>query len=234
MQYRRVLLKLSGELLGSADETVDLVWINRVVQEIVLAVSSGVQIAIVVGGGNLFRGASLANQGVNRITADLIGRVGTAINALVLEDVLEQHGVEVDVYTATEVEGIPLFNAKQAVRSLESGRVVVFSGGTGNPLVTTDSAASLRAIEIDAEILLKATGVDGVYSDDPKKNTAAKRYKQVGFSEVIEKELKVMDIGAFMQCHKFGVPICVFDINKPEALLRVLRGEQEGTVISEE
>ena len=235
MQYRRVLIKLSGELLGSASDAIDIVWINRVVQEICQAAEQGVQVAIVVGGGNFFRGSKLSEQGINRISADSVGMLATVMNAIILADVFEQHQMRVELMSAIPMMGhAENFNLKKAISALEMGKVVIFAGGTGNPLVTTDSAASLRAIEIGAELLLKATRVDGVYDKDPLESQQAERFEKISFTDVISKELKVMDMGAFIQCHQYGLPICVFDVNKPKALFRVLNGEKEGTLISEE
>lgn len=235
MQYRRVLIKLSGELLSSKQGSVDIVWVNRVVQEICHAMDKGVQVAIVVGGGNIFRGHELASEGIERTSADSVGMLATVINAILLTDVFEQHGRDVELMSAVPIMGVAEhFNLKKALGALGAGKVVVFAGGTGNPFVTTDSAASLRAIEIGAELLLKATRVDGVYSKDPLKEKSAERFTSISFSDVISKELKVMDLGAFIQCQQYALPICVFDVNKPKALLRVLSGEQEGTLISEE
>lgn len=235
MQYRRVLIKISGQLLGSESQPIDLLWINRVVQEIQMAMEQGVQVAIVVGGGNLFRGASLSQQGVSRISADSVGMLATVMNSIVLADIFEQNGSAVEVMSAVPIMGhAEHFNLKKAVSVLESGSIVVFAGGTGNPLVTTDSAASLRAIEIGADILLKATRVDGVYDSDPEKHKNAKRYEHISYADVMHQELKVMDMGAFVQCHQHALPICVFDVKKPKALLNVLSGKREGTLISGE
>ena len=235
MQYRRVLIKLSGELLGSASDAIDIIWVNRVVQEICQAAEEGVQVAIVVGGGNFFRGTMLSEQGINRIAADSVGMLATVMNAIILADVFEQHHANIELMSAIPILGhAENFNLKKAVSALESGKIVIFAGGTGNPLVTTDSAASLRAIEIGAELLLKATRVDGVYDSDPLTTKKANRFDKISFSEVISRDLKVMDMGAFIQCHQYALPICVFDVNKPSALLRVLNGEKEGTLICEE
>ena len=233
MQYRRVLLKLSGELLGSDEETVDIVWLNRIADEISEVINSGVQVAIVVGGGNLFRGVSLAEQGVDRICADSVGMMSTVINAMILADAFLQRSVRTNVLSAISVSGmVEQFSISRANELLDKGSLLILAGGTGNPLVTTDSAASLRAIEINADILLKATKVDGVYSEDPIGNKSAKRFDKVTFNDVIAKELGVMDQGAFVQCQQFSLPICVFDANRPKALLRIIKGENEGTLIS--
>lgn len=233
MQYRRILIKLSGELLGSASDAINIVWLNRVVEEICQVADQGVQVAIVVGGGNFFRGTKLSEQGFNRIAADSAGMLATVMNAILLADVFEQHHAKVELMSAIPIMGhAENFNLKKAVSALESGKVVIFAGGTGNPLVTSDSAASLRAIEVGAELLLKATRVDGVYDKDPIKSKDASRFEKISFSDVISNELEVMDMGAFIQCHQYALPICVFDVNKPKALIRVLRGEKEGTLIS--
>lgn len=233
MQYRRVLLKLSGELLGSDKEAVDIVWLNRIADEITEVINSGVQVAIVIGGGNLFRGASLAEQGIDRICADSVGMLSTVINAMILADTFAQRTVKAGILSAVSVPGmIEQFSIARANDLLESGSLLILAGGTGNPLVTTDSAASLRAIEINADILLKATKVDGVYSEDPASNHSAERFDKIEFNDVIAKELGVMDQGAFVQCQQFSLPICVFDANRPKALLRIIKGEKEGTLIS--
>ncbi|MCP8352094.1 UMP kinase [Candidatus Synchoanobacter obligatus] len=233
MQYRRVLIKLSGELLGSIEDSVDVVWISRIVKEVSSAVDRGVQVAIVVGGGNMIRGASLSDQGVGRLSADTAGMLATVINGVVLADMFEQNHMPCEVMSALPMPGLAEpFNAKKACQLLEKGTVVIFAGGTGNPLVTTDSAASLRAVEIGAELLLKATRVDGVYDRDPLEEAMANKFDKISFNDVIAKELRVMDMGAFIQCQQYSLPIFVFDVNKPNALLDVLRGSGEGTLIS--
>lgn len=232
MRYRRVLVKLSGELFSSEAKEVDIVWLNRIADEICEAMHKGVQVAVVVGGGNIFRGASLAEQGIDRICADSVGMLSTIINAMILSDIFEQRGVETHILSAISVSGMAQpFSVKQSKQVLRKGALLILAGGTGNPLVTTDSAASLRAVEIGADVLLKATRVDGVYSSDPLRSEAEK-YQKISFEEVIAKDLKVMDKGAFVQCHQFSLPICVFDVNRPKALLRALGGESEGTLIS--
>lgn len=231
MQYRRVLIKLSGEALGSESELMDLVKLNRIVQEISEIMLLGVQVAIVVGGGNFFRGSSLSEKGVARTVADTVGRVATVMNALVLADVFEQQSISADVFSPSPMEGCEQYHVTKVLRAMQNGHVVIFAGGEGHGLVSTDAAASLRAIEIDADLLLKATKVDGVYDLDPVKNKRAKRFDRLTFSEAIDNQFAVMDTEAFERCQRYGVPVCVFDLNKPRSLWKILQGEQEGTYI---
>jgi uridylate kinase len=194
-----------------------------------------VQVAIVIGGGNFFRGASLTRAGINRITGDEMGMLGTVINALVLRDAFENSGLPVRILSAIPVGGLAdLFHRRKAIHHLQQGRIVLFAGGTGNPLVTTDSAASLRGIEIGADAVLKATNVEGVYSEDPAKNPHATLYEKLSYQEALEKELAVMDLAAFCQCRDHNMLIRVFNIRKPKALLRVVFGEKEGTIVNKE
>ncbi len=229
--YRRLLLKLSGEALMGPDafgyhaET-----LAGMVRQIDAAVALGVQMGIVVGGGNLFRGASGALSGMDRATADAMGMLATVMNALALKDALMTAGVPAQVMTAVSIAhvGEP-FERDAAVRHLEAGRVVIFGGGTGNPFFTTDTAAALRAAEIGADLMLKATKVDGVYSADPKKEPTATRYERLSFDEAIARNLGVLDIAAFALCREQKLPLNVFSIFKPGALLRIVHGEAEGT-----
>jgi uridylate kinase len=191
-----------------------------------------VQVAIVIGGGNFFRGAALSEAGINRITGDYMGMLATLMNALALRDSFERSALPVRILSAIGMTGIAdQFHRRKAIHHLKQGRIVLFAGGTGNPLFTTDSAASLRGIEIGADVVAKATNVDGIYSDDPAKNPKATLYKKLNFQEALEKELAVMDLAAFCQCRDHGMPLRVFNINKPGALLRVVMGEEEGTLV---
>lgn len=231
--FRRVLLKMSGEaLMGKGPNTICPKVLDRLAREITEIYQLGVQIAIVVGGGNFFRGATLSAAGINRITGDYMGMLSTLINALALRDSFERSGLPVRILSAIPMSGVAdHFHQRKAIHHLQQGRIVVFAAGTGNPLVTTDSAASLRGIEIEADVVLKATNVDGVYSDDPAKNPNATLYERLTYKEALEKELAVMDIAAFCQCRDQNMPLVVFNINKPGALLRVILGEKEGTIV---
>lgn len=234
LKYRRVLLKLSGEALhGEASQMLDPKTLNGIVSDIVAAVDLGVQIGIVVGGGNLFRGEVLACNGIDRITGDQMGMLGTVINALALRDALEKHKKIAKIMSAIPISGFaPLFERHKAIRYLEKGYIVIFAGGTGNPLVSTDSAASLRGIEIGAELLLKATHVDGIYNADPKKDPKAELYSHVSYDTALEQELGIMDLGAFTQCRDYDLPILVFNIKCKHALVNILQGESKGTLVS--
>jgi len=231
---RRVLLKLSGEALMGPDafgyhaET-----LSGIVTQIREAQATGVQIGIVVGGGNLFRGATGALGGMNRATADGIGMLATVMNALALKDALEQAGVATRVMTAVPIGHTgEAFERDAAIRHLEAGRVVIFGGGTGNPSFTTDTASALRGAEIGADLMIKATKVDGVYSADPKKDPTATRYSSLSFDEAIARQLGVLDLTAFTLCREQRLPLVVFSIFKPGALLRVVQGEDEGTRVT--
>ncbi len=232
-RYRRVLLKMSGEaLMGSGAHSIDPKVLDRLAKEIEEIHQLGVQVAIVIGGGNFFRGATLSEAGINRITGDYMGMLATLMNSLALRDSLERISLPVRILSAIPMSGIAdHFHRRKAMHHLEQGRVLLFASGTGNPLVTTDSAASLRGIEINADIVLKATNVDGVYSDDPAKNPDATLYHQLSYQEALEKELAVMDLAAFCQCRDHDMPLRVFNINKPGALMRVILGEEEGTLV---
>lgn len=232
--YKRILLKLSGEALtGGRAFGIDPATIARITQEIVDIVNLGVQVGLVIGGGNLFRGAELSAEGLGRITGDHMGMLGTVMNALALRDIMESRGLQTRVMSAIPMSGIiDTYDRRKAMHHLDSGRLVIFSGGTGNPLVTTDSAASLRAIEVEADVLLKATSVDGIYSADPRKDPNAKLYEKLTYQEALEKELGIMDLAAFCQCRDHGVQLKVFSIKKPGALLRIINGEPEGTLVT--
>lgn len=231
--YRRVLLKLSGEaLLGSRSFGIDPEVLDRMATEVHELIKMGVQVGMVIGGGNLFRGADLYKAGLGRVSADQMGMLATVMNAIAMRDALERVGQDARILSALPMNGVvEVVDRRHAIRQLEHGTVVIFSAGTGNPLVTTDSAASLRAIEVDADVLLKATQVDGVYSDDPVSNPDATLYHEVSFTEVLEKELGVMDLSAFCQCRDHKMPIRVFNLGKEGALKRVILGEPEGTLV---
>jgi uridylate kinase len=231
--YQRVLLKLSGEaLMGSADYGIDPAVIGRIAREVHELASQGVEIALVVGGGNIFRGAGLAEAGMDRVTGDQMGMLATVINSLALQDALEKLGSACRVMSALKINQVcEDYIRRRAVRHLEKGRVLVFAAGTGNPFFTTDSAAGLRAIEIGADILLKATKVDGVYSDDPVRNPDAKRYDRLAYDEAISRRLGVMDATALVLCRDHGMPLRVFNLHEPGTLGRVLAGDNVGTLV---
>lgn len=234
--FKRILLKMSGEaLMGGGQTVIDPKTLDRLVSEIKEAYDLGVQIAIVVGGGNFFRGAQLSQVGIGRVTGDYMGMLATVMNALALRDSLERSEIACRVLSAIPMSGIvDHFDCRKAIHHLNQGRIVVFAAGTGNPFVTTDSAASLRAIEIDADVVLKATNVDGVYTADPSKDPDAELYQQLTFQEALSKELAVMDLAAFCQARDYDMPIRVFNINKHGAMLRVIQGEPEGTAVEQE
>jgi uridylate kinase len=231
--YKRILLKLSGEaLMGDDAYGINRATISRIVTEVKEVVDLGVQVAIVIGGGNIFRGVAPAAEGMDRATADYMGMLATVMNALALQDAMKHIGLKARVQSALNIEQVaePYIRGK-AMRYLEEGRVVIFGAGTGNPFFTTDTAAALRGMEMNADIVLKATKVDGIYSDDPKTNMDAKRYKTVSFDEAIAKNLKVMDATALTLCRDQKLPINVFSIFKQGALKRVVMGEDEGTQV---
>ena len=232
--YARILLKMSGEaLMGGGTSAIEPATIDRMVSEISEVQALGVQVAIVVGGGNFFRGAALSEIGISRITGDYMGMLATMMNALSLRDAFERQNLPVRILSAIPMSGIvDHFNCRKAIHHLNEGRIVIFAGGTGNPLVTTDSAASLRGIEVEADVILKATNVDGVYSADPSTYPDATLYDTLSYGEALEKELAVMDLSAFCQCRDHGMAIRVFNMKKPGALLRVVKGESEGTLVT--
>jgi uridylate kinase len=233
--YRRILLKLSGEALqGSKNAAViDAPTVDRIASELSSLSQQGVQIGIVIGAGNFFRGATLSALGIDRVTADQMGMVSTVVNALALRDALEKDGVTTTIMSAIPMGGIvDHYDRRRAIHHLQEGRMLIFAGGTGNPLVTTDSAASLRSIEIEADVLLKATNVDGIYSEDPHKNPNAVFYTHLSYQEALQKECGVMDLTAFCQCRDNHMPIRVFNIHKPHALQRIISGEAEGTLVN--
>ena len=231
--YERILLKLSGEaLMGDKPYGIDPEIIKRVAQEVAEVVKAGTQVGMVIGGGNLFRGVSLASSGMHRATADQMGMLATVMNALSMQDALEREGVKVRVMSALQMpEVCEGYVRRRAIRHLEKGRVVIFAAGTGNPFFTTDSAASLRGIEIDAQLVLKATKVDGVYTADPVKDKNAKMYKHLTYDEVLERKLGVMDATAIVLCREQNIPLRIFNMNKAGALLRIVMGEDEGTLV---
>jgi len=234
IKYRRVLIKLSGEaLLGNAAYGIDPAMIRRMAEEVTELASADVQVAIVIGGGNIFRGAGLAAAGVDRVTADQMGMLATIMNSLAMQDALERLGKHARVMSAIKMNQIcEDYIRRRAIRHLEKGRVIILAAGTGNPFFTTDSAASLRAIEINADLLIKATKVDGVYSDDPVKNKSAKRYEQLSYDEVLERKLKVMDATAVVLCRENHMPLRVLDMTRPGALMRAVKGLDEGTLVT--
>ena len=234
MKYKRVLLKLSGEaLMGEKDFGIDHDRLRQYSEEIKTIVDEGVEVAVVIGGGNIFRGVGNdAGDVIDRVQGDYMGMLATVINSMALQSALERIGVRTRLQSAIKMEQIcEPYIKRRAVRHLEKGRVVIFGAGTGNPYFTTDTAASLRAIEIGADVVLKGTRVDGIYSADPEKDKDAIRYETVTFDEVFEKGLKVMDLTAFTLCNENKVPIIVFDMNKAGNLLRVLEGESVGTLV---
>lgn len=234
MKYKRVLLKLSGEsLMGNQQYGIDHEVLKHYSEEIKNVVNEGIEMAIVIGGGNIFRGFQSKDSAIDRVQGDYMGMLATVINSLALQSSLEHIDIQTRLLTAIKMEQIAEpYIKRRAVRHLEKGRVVIFGAGTGNPYFTTDTAASLRAIEIDADVILKGTRVDGVYSDDPEKVSDAVKYDTVSFDEVYDKGLKVMDMTAFTLCKENKLPIIVFDMNKPGNLSKVLKGEPEGTLVS--
>ena len=233
LAYRRILLKLSGEaLMGSEDYGIDPKVINRLANEVIEAQAAGAEIALVVGGGNIFRGAGLAAGGMDRVTGDHMGMLATVINALAMQDALEKLGGKARVMSAIKINDVcEDYIRRRAIRHLEKGRLVIFAAGTGNPFFTPDSGAALRAIEIGADLLLKATKVDGVYDKDPNKHPDAVRFDQLSYDEVLARNLQVMDTAAFALARDSDLPLRIFDMSQPGELLRILRGEQIGTLV---
>jgi uridylate kinase len=234
VRYQRVLLKLSGEaLMGDLDYGIEPKVIQRIAAEIATARSSGVEIAIVIGGGNIFRGAGLARSGMDRVTGDHMGMLATVMNALAIQDALESLDVYARVMSALQINEVcEDYIRRRAVRHLEKGRVVILAAGTGNPFFTTDTAASLRAIEIGADVLLKATKVDGVYDADPVGNPDAKRYEQVSYDKVLADKLSVMDATAIVMCRDNDLPLRIFDLTQDNALVQAMSGDEIGTVVT--
>ncbi len=231
--YKRIMLKLSGEaLLGDHAFGIDPAILDRMASEIGELIKLKVQVGLVIGGGNFFRGQALSEVGIGRITGDQMGMLATVMNALAMRDALERAGFTTRIMSAIHMSGVvDYYDRRKAMHHLSKGRVVLFAAGTGNPLVTTDSAASLRAIEVEADILLKATDVDGIYTSDPAKDPTATRYKVLSFKDALTKELGVLDLTAFCQCRDHHMKIRVFSLEKPGALLRIACGEDEGTLV---
>ncbi|AKK68195.1 UMP kinase [Xanthomonas translucens] len=233
LAYRRILLKLSGEaLMGDGDYGIDPKVINRLAHEVIEAQHAGAQVALVIGGGNIFRGAGLAAGGMDRVTGDHMGMLATVINALAMQDALEKLGAKVRVMSAIKINDVcEDFIRRRAIRHLEKGRIAIFAAGTGNPFFTTDSGAALRAIEIGADLLLKATKVDGVYDKDPKKHADAVRFDSLTYDDVIARNLEVMDTAAFALARDSDLPLRIFNMGQPGELLRILHGAEIGTLV---
>ncbi|WP_045737156.1 UMP kinase [Xanthomonas sp. MUS 060] len=233
LAYRRILLKLSGEaLMGESDYGIDPKIIDRLAREVIEAQQAGAEVALVIGGGNIFRGAGLAAGGMDRVTGDHMGMLATVINALAMQDALEKLGAKVRVMSAIKINDVcEDFIRRRAIRHLEKGRIAIFAAGTGNPFFTTDSGAALRAIEIGADLLLKATKVDGVYDKDPKKHADAVRFDSLTYDEVIARNLEVMDTAAFALARDSDLPLRIFNMSQPGELLKILRGAEIGTLV---
>jgi uridylate kinase len=233
LRYKRILLKISGEaLLGEESFGISPATLEFLAKQVGSLIELGVEVGLVVGGGNLFRGKSLSKAGIGRVSGDHMGMLATLMNAIALRDVFEQAGFEARVMSAIPMNGVvDYYDRRKAMYQLSRKRVVIFAAGTGNPLVTTDSAASLRAIEVEADILLKATNVDGVYSADPQTHADATKFDKISFNEVLEKELGVMDLSAFCQCRDHNMSIRVFNIRQDGALLAIVRGQPVGTLV---
>lgn len=234
MAYKRILLKLSGEaLMGSRQYGIDPQRLSEYANEIKETVAQGIQVAIVIGGGNIFRGVAGASNGMDRVQGDHMGMLATVINGLALQSALENNGVATRLQSAIKINEVAEpFIRRRALRHLEKRRVVIFGGGTGNPYFTTDSAAVLRAIEIEADVILKGTRVDGIYSSDPEKDASASKYNDISFDDVLKKGLKVMDTTAFTLSQENELPIIVFDMNKKGNLKKIISGEPIGTTVS--
>ncbi len=233
MVYQRVLLKLSGEaLMGDLGYGIDPVVVSSIAQEVAQVVSEGIQLAIVVGGGNIFRGVKAASAGMDRATADYVGMIATVMNAITLQDALEQAGVPTRVQTAIAMQEVAeTYIRRRAIRHLEKKRVVIFGAGSGNPFFTTDTTAALRAAEIDAEVIFKATKVDGVYDSDPHINPKARRYQTLTYAHVLNQDLRVMDSTAIALCKENNIPIMVFDLTVSGNIYRAVMGESIGTLV---
>ncbi len=234
MKYKRILLKLSGEaLMGNRQYGIDNDRLVEYAEEIKKVTDKGCEVAIVIGGGNIFRGLAGAAKGMDRVQGDYMGMLATVINGMALQGALEDAGIRTRLQSAIEMDKVAEpFIKRRAVRHLEKGRVVIFGAGTGNPYFTTDTAATLRAIEIGADVILKGTRVDGIYDSDPEKNSGAVKYNSLTFEEVFEKDLKVMDMTAFTLSHENKLPIIVFDMNKEGNLLKIVEGENVGTLVN--
>ncbi len=234
MQYKRILLKLSGEaLMGGQQYGIDPSRLDAYAEEIKTVVDRGIEVAIVIGGGNIFRGVSGASKGMDRVQGDHMGMLATLINGLALQSALENKGLDTRLQSAIKINEVAEpFIRRRAMRHLEKGRVVIFGGGTGNPYFTTDSAAVLRAIEIEADVILKGTRVDGIYTSDPEKDKSATKFDTISFQDVLSRGLKVMDSTAFTLSQENELPIVVFDMNKKGNLLKIVAGENIGTVVN--
>ncbi|MDO4225670.1 MAG: UMP kinase [Bergeyella zoohelcum] len=234
MKYKRILLKLSGEaLMGNQQYGIDNAKLQEYANEIKKVVDKGCEVAIVIGGGNIFRGLSGAAKGMDRVQGDYMGMLATVINGMALQGALESVGLHTRLQSAIEMNEVAEpFIKRKATRHLEKGRVVIFGAGTGNPYFTTDTAATLRAIEVGADVILKGTRVDGIYDSDPEKNADAVKFNSLSFEEVFEKNLKVMDMTAFTLSHENKLPIIVFDMNKEDNLLKIVNGENVGTLVN--
>ena len=235
-KYGRILLKVSGEaLLGGREFGIDPLVIQRYAEEISEVGKLGVEIGIVIGGGNIYRGVENSSEGVDKVTGDQMGMLATIINGLALQSALEKHGVFTRLLSPIKMEEIAEpFIRRRAMRHLEKGRVVIFGAGTGNPYFTTDTAAALRAVEIHADVIIKGTRVDGVYDSDPEKNPRARMFNEISYYDVLAKDLRVMDLTAITLCRENHMPIVVFNMNTPGALLRLVRGERVGTLVTPE
>jgi uridylate kinase len=235
VKYKRILLKLSGEaLMGDEDYGIDPKVITRLAKEILEVHAAGAEVGVVIGGGNIFRGAGLAQAGMDRVTGDHMGMLATVMNALAMQDALEKLGAFARVMSAIKINEVcEDYIRRRAIRHLEKGRIVIFAAGTGNPFFTTDSAAALRAIEIGADVMLKATKVDGVYSADPKKDKSAKRYEHLSYDEVIERKLNVMDTAAIALCRDHRMPMRIYDMSRPGDLMRIVQGKAIGTLVDD-
>ena len=232
-KFHRIMLKLSGEaLMGEADYGIDPKVIGRLADEIIEVQRAGVQIGVVIGGGNIFRGAGLAAAGMDRVTGDHMGMLATVMNALAMKDAIEKRGGFARVMSAIQIHDVAEdFIRRRAIRHIEKGRIVLFAAGIGNPFFTTDSAAALRAVEVGADLLLKATKVDGIYTADPTKHSDAKRYDQLTYDEVIERKLAVMDTAAIALCRDDRMPMRIYDMTVPGNLMRIVNGEPIGTLV---
>jgi uridylate kinase len=233
-KYKRVLLKLSGEsLMGDKDFGLDPKMLQQYANDVKQIVDAGVEVAVVIGGGNIYRGMNESETGIERAQGDYMGMLATVINGVALQSIFEKVGLNTRLLTAIKMEQIAeAYIRRRAIRHLEKGRVVIFGAGTGNPFFTTDTAGSLRAVEINANVIIKGTRVDGIYTADPEKDKTATRYENISFHEVMSKNLKVMDMTAFTLCQENNLPIIVFDMNTPGNLLKVVLGENIGTVVS--
>ena len=233
MKYKRILLKLSGEaLMGKQKFGIDPQRLEQYTNEIKKVKELGVELAIVIGGGNIFRGIQAEQSGMDRVQGDYMGMLATVINAMALQSALEGAGIYTRLMSGIKIDQVcEQFIRRRAIRHLEKGRMVIFGAGTGNPYFTTDSAASLRAVEIEADVVLKGTRVDGIYTEDPETNPDASRFTDITYQEVLERGLKVMDMTAFALCKENKLPIIVFDMNKPGNLLKIVKGENIGTLV---